>query len=200
MRQDIIHDALQLLDDDIIEAVENLRSGTPKKRVSLHWLSAAACLCIATVVLFAAWKFVQIPFDMQKEDAAKSEGCDNIVDEENGFTIENCERPSLLLKITSWKADGFIGTVAGILDTDIYPVGTELTVLFSDAISYFPEEGCVSQEGAPASTDFPVGTTVWVQFYGAPENAMEAGTEEPIIFAESIGPASMAAAPADTAE
>lgn len=200
MNQDKLHDALSLLDDGMIEAVEKLRSRAPKKRVPIHWMSVAACLCIAAVVLFAAGKFVQLLLEMQNEDELISEGYDNAAGTESGVIEENGEVPSLLLKITSWSENGFTGTVAGILNTDIYSVGTELIVLFSDDISYFPREGCTAREGTPSSKDFPAGTTVWVQFSGAPENTPEVGTTETILFAKCIGPASMAAAPADTTE
>ena len=203
MRQNKLHDALGLLDDDLIEAVEKLRSGAPKKRVSMYWISAAACLCIAAVVLFAAEKFVQPLLDRQSADGLKYGGYDNVASVESGNTDESGEAVfslSLLLKITSWRENGFTGTVAGILDTESYTVGTELTVLFSEDVFYYPGEESSAKEGAPTSKDFPVGTTVWVQFHGVSENAPEAGTEESILVAKSIGPASLASAPADTTE
>ncbi len=192
MNQDKIHDALNLLDDSMIEAVEKLRNKRKKKHFPMHWISAAACLCIAVVILFAAGKFSHLPFDTQKEGAAKPENYNNITNAESGITEESKEIHSILVEITSWKGNGFTGTVAGILDTDIYAVGTELSVLFSDDISYFPKAGCISQEGAPTSTDFPIGCTVWVQFYEASENAPETEAAEPVLYAENIGPANMA--------
>ena len=59
MSQEMLHDAIGRLDDDLVEAVDALRSG--KKTVSWkRWLSAAACLCVLLAGVFAwsPWRAV----------------------------------------------------------------------------------------------------------------------------------------------
>ncbi len=203
MNQDKIHDALNLLDDSMIEAVEKLRNNTNRKRLPMYWISAAACLCIAVAILFTAGRIVQLLFDVQNgETLLEDYDYDALANAETGFTDESSEMHfhSLLVQITAWQKNGFTGTVTDILNTDIYAVGTELTILFSDDISYFPESGGgdICYESAPTSTDFPVGSTVWVKFYEAAEDVPETEATEPVLYAKSIGPASMAIAPTDT--
>ena len=51
MKQDKIHDALDLLDDDMVEAVDKLRTKRHAKRKNLRWVSLAACICAAMVAV-----------------------------------------------------------------------------------------------------------------------------------------------------
>lgn len=47
MKQDKIHDALNLLDDEMIEEVDRLRNGRKKSKYAwVRWLSVAACFCV----------------------------------------------------------------------------------------------------------------------------------------------------------
>lgn len=52
MKQDKIHDALNLLDDDLVEPVHELRTKGRAKRKNWHWVSLAACICAAMVAVF----------------------------------------------------------------------------------------------------------------------------------------------------
>ena len=56
-----IHDALQFLPDDMIEAADALRQ-RPKKRWS-HWAALAACLCVligAAFLLFFLFLLIKV--------------------------------------------------------------------------------------------------------------------------------------------
>ena len=52
MKQDKIHDALNLLDNDLVEPVNELRTRRRAKRKNLRWVSLAACICAAMVAVF----------------------------------------------------------------------------------------------------------------------------------------------------
>jgi len=47
MRQEMLHDALDLIDDDLIEAVGKLRAQKKNRRRFIRYASIAACACIA---------------------------------------------------------------------------------------------------------------------------------------------------------
>ena len=52
MKQDKIHDALNLLDDELVEPVNALRTKGRAKRKNLRWVGLAACICAAMVAVF----------------------------------------------------------------------------------------------------------------------------------------------------
>lgn len=59
MRCDKIHDALNYLDDDLVESVNALRTGEKLRKIHwLRWVSLAACLCIAAAGLYLAWPYM----------------------------------------------------------------------------------------------------------------------------------------------
>lgn len=63
MKQDKLHDALNFLDEDMIEAVDVLRrKKRPAKSSLLKWGSLAACLCVAFIGV-AVWRQAGEQFD-----------------------------------------------------------------------------------------------------------------------------------------
>lgn len=191
-----IHDALNFLDDDLIEAVDKLRNDakeqkewTNKRKVTwVRWLSVAACLCIVASIYitdgFSLMSFKGASSDsVQMKDESDSTSAENeskeVAGENSTAEVEvetdkdqitdksTVEMPSVLIEIVSWQENGFVGTVAGIVDTNIYAVGTEVVVKFSETV--FIGEAIDNEmqyrEGIPNSTDFPEGSVVSVQFY-----------------------------------
>jgi len=51
MKQDKIHDALNLLEDDLVEPVNALRTKGRAKRKNFRWVGLAACICAAMVAV-----------------------------------------------------------------------------------------------------------------------------------------------------
>lgn len=86
---------------------------------------------------------------------------------------------SLLVRIDTWQENGFTATVDGIVDTDIFPVGTVLTVEFEENIRIVQTDGEVISctRRTPTKEDFPAGSTVQVMFH----------IRDGVIFAEQIG-------------
>lgn len=73
MNQEQLHDALNLLDDDMIETVDDLRHEKPRRGV--HWkplISAAACLCIVLFGVLAASRFGVSFFKGEKKHGGAS--------------------------------------------------------------------------------------------------------------------------------
>ncbi|MBE5948356.1 MAG: hypothetical protein E7261_04925 [Lachnospiraceae bacterium] len=239
MKQEQIHDALNLLDDDLIEAVDALRGNEElndnsfreksfeknKEKRNIPWLkymSIAACLC---VVILGAFALRNYKYNMPGNDkcnsvddtTANDEDLDSMVNDDgltggpndglDGEVVDGAttdfpdagatdvganigEVPSVLVRIDTWREDGFAGVVAGIVDTDIFSVGADIRVFFNEDISVGikTNDGMRFKKGAPDKADFPVGSIVRVQFVKREQatedtdNTKHAGT----IFAELI--------------
>ena len=70
MKQDKIHDALDLLDDDMVEAVDKLRTKRRAKRKNLRWVGMAACICAAVLAVFVPLMY-GMPHAVAAEDLMK---------------------------------------------------------------------------------------------------------------------------------
>ena len=176
MKVDWIHEALNLLDDDLIGEVEHLRAR--KKSVSMKWISwaaMAACMCIVMGSLFTG----VLQLKSSDQGNAVTEGIqDNQAygelepNEENASIPESetikdkmeqeeaKEVPSILVKIDNWQEDGFVGIIVGNLDTNIYRVGTEVYVDVEIGLALADR----------TNDSYPEGSVVRVQFYEREEN------------------------------
>lgn len=171
MMEDKIHDALNLLDDDLISEVEWLRSR--KKKRNLAWIptvAAVACMGI----------FMLQHFDMLFEFASDTSGEESmIVDDQisSGTDTEGIiETPSILVQIQSWETSGFTGIVVGHVDTDVLPIGTEVYVELAKCdVNNDNMTHSITQESKPLE-----GSVVRVQFYAKEEG------EKIILHAEDV--------------
>ena len=175
-----IHDALNLLDDDMIEAVEQLRNEKSqsinkyKKGTWIRWVAMAACLCLVVGSYYLTDGFGLLSHKGANSDSLKGESSNGTPDygegEATGTVTENdsedgtdvtddmsskkesslSEKPSVLVEILAWNENGFTGIITGIVDTEKYPVGEKVSVKFSQSI--------------PDKKAFPEGSTVRVQF------------------------------------
>lgn len=201
MNIDNIHDALGLLDDDMIEAVDKLRNEKMQSKKGhskvpwVRWISVAACLSFIVISVYAIGSNDShiAESDSVQEDASGEEKSEDYSTNDNIAQGELVELPSVLVEIESWQEDGFTGTIAGIVDTEIYGVGTKVDVKFNGMIYIGEtiENGMQYKEGIPDSTDFPVGSVVCVQFY---KSETERGVEDTesdivILYIGQIAPA-----------
>ena len=94
--------------------------------------------------------------------------------------FEPSEVPSVVVKIEAWTENGFEATVEEIVDTEIYPVGTKLQIVFQENIRIVETDGEVIRGTLriPTQEDFPQGSRVQILF--------SAGNNG-VIFAEQIG-------------
>lgn len=188
MNIDNIHDALNLLDDDIIEEVDKLRNKgkqsrqKEKKTVWLKTVSIAACLCIVV----CAYAFGKLGLDGYKMSSREDIVNEGILDEEyvndsketGSSEQKKSNEPSVEVEIVSWEETGFTGTVKDSTDTTMYVVGSTVTV---------KPNGDVNKEA------FPVGSQVIVKLLvqEKSEAVMDSNRTEcdsNIIYAKSIMP------------
>ncbi len=188
MREEKIHDALNLLDDDLIGEVEYLRSRKrSNSRKWMSWGAMAACVCIVMGSLYAGLLGGLKSFDAGTEGSAMEGMQENQnaggleADQENAAIAESGEHkdkveeeglkevPAFLVKIETWEEKGFFGTIVGIEDTEIYRVGTGVYV---DVEAEFGL--------ADTNNHYPEGSIVRVQF------AQKEETDKIILYAEQL--------------
>ena len=80
MKKEHISDALNMLNDDIIEETNNVRTNAKPKRKWVKWGAVAACLCCAIAVIWSATKFSITTTTPMPDDGA--------VEEAHGFTLD----------------------------------------------------------------------------------------------------------------
>ncbi|MBQ4284325.1 MAG: hypothetical protein IJB96_10415 [Lachnospira sp.] len=112
MKQELIMDALEFLDEDIIVETDELRQGknVVKKPHVFKWnyialVAAAVCLCILGVSMITPGGNKSAGPAEDYNGGVKTDGCDM---EHDG---ELAESQRMLVRIDEWKTDGFYGTV-----------------------------------------------------------------------------------------
>lgn len=179
MREDLIHDALNLLDDDLIGEVEYLRSRKKSRTKQwISWAAMAACMCIVIGSIFSG----RLPIGIgQNSESADMENMSNSAggNEESAESelpiqaeAENesmREVPAFLVEIEEWRGEGFLGTIVGIVDTEIYPVGTPVFVEMPESLKLADTNALYSE-----------GNVVHVQFREKAEK------DRVILYAEQI--------------
>ena len=187
MNADQVHDALNYLDADLIQSVEHLRNRV--KKIRTRWVAVAACFCLLATGAFAAKRLGLLPIDQTPPDAgltptnatptnatqvgtaatgassATADGSDSTGATQSP-TASLEDHPSILITISQWQDSGFLGEVAGIIDTDAFPVGTAVSVQYTEDFAVEALDGDMLYwvYGPPDTADFPVGSTVRVQF------------------------------------
>lgn len=207
MNSDRIHDALNYLDEDLIRPVEQLRNRGSRKTWT-HWAAIAACFCLLATGVLTANKYGLLPIVPTLPDhvitptnAPQAGTVSTGAGSAGGSHMEatqataapqtpplgTAEVPSVLITVSGWEDNGFRGSVSGIVNTDIVPVGTAVLVQFAQNISVELPEGdvLISIPGPPDAADFPAGSTVHVRFCRSEANPDGSIT----LYAEAIGPA-----------
>ena len=141
-----LFEAMSYVDERFVDEAESQR--IPK----IPWMklaSMAACLCLLVLTVYGLRPFLNgnetegFPIEDAQESATG-------VPEE----IPAAEVPSVILYVEDMTATGFTGTVAELVDTDIFEVGMELHVVPADATRH---------ETAESKPNY-AGTYVMVQF------------------------------------
>lgn len=172
-----ILEALSFVDEKYIEeaGTGTFRRATPIVRVLLP---LAACLCLAFLGLMNRPTTETAPAEQEAQvgmpeiivrdesDSFLSGGEDIAPELDASEVLENCEVPSVILRIVQWTEDGFTATVEEIVDTDIFPEGTLLNVeiMPNICIETYSDNLVTVQQRVPEETEFPAGTLVRVQF------------------------------------
>ena len=173
MKQEQIHDALNLLDDDLIEAVDDLRdkaglnealfkerSNSQKKQKTpwIKYMSVAACLCVAVLGAFV-WRHYEA------KDSAKNK-YDGVSDTDgsNKTTEGNTSNDSLTGNAPDQELDGATpdGTLEETVDGSISVVEVPSVLVRIDA---WTENGFKGVVAGIVDTDiFSVGAGICVVF------------------------------------
>ena len=229
MNIDNLHDALGLLDDELIEEVEVLR-GKGKvqahrriKRGVLRYISLAASvlLCVVSVYTVGAlWmrgfggakksdSSVMVEENTVKDNIKEESVVDNtgdvdenampsqqestVTDNSSAATGENksdaCE---IKVEVIELKNEGFVGVIKESADTEMYTVGTELTVVLMED-KWLVEGDTIDVQHKDYVTDdvaFPVGSVLIVRFMPQENTRPNGGTDtentEYILYADEI--------------
>lgn len=196
MNPEKLHDALNLLEDDLIIPVERLRE--KKRTFRWHYVGAmAACLAVCALGLYG--------FGLLDRAKSNETAPENVLVQEETEIVGNgvvnqvqstvaVERPSVLVRIDKWEENGFAGTVWETVDTDLYPVGTPVTVRFEENAQLAVTEDTTVRytHHTPGGRPFAEGTVVQVLFRAAaaPEGITSGKeTARTILYAELIAPA-----------
>ncbi len=192
--------ALSSIDEGYIQEAEN---GKPRKPI-LFWLAPVAA-CLAAALLLGLGRGYSDRISMEKNDSAEvfPEGLPEwtfaAANQEPTFnrapdaapemneppadswldSSGTCEVPSLEVRIDRWLENGFEATVTRIVDTEAYPVGTQVKVRFPEekiSIAEILDGGIHFRCDTPTPEEFPEGSVVQILFV----------TDNGVLFAEQI--------------
>lgn len=137
------------------------------------WISVAACLCLVIAGMFWIWN-PRAPatsdsntsagqeLEVQDDTAAATAPAGGVLQDQ---PAAGAEVPSLILRVEARGDLGFTGRVEQLTDTDIFPVGTVLTVILADqAAEVTRGEGSASREEIQLPQQVTDGALVLVQF------------------------------------
>lgn len=204
MSCDRLHDALNELDDALIEEVEALR-GKPRS-VRRRWVrpvAVAACFCVMAMTLLAIQAY-----DLWKTPDTSTQGGDDAAGTVDGSTGEEThvteiqpevtvtepyldgsttipvvgnatqptktgtgaltqivEKPAVKMRIVNWDENGFVGVITEHVDTDVFAIGSKVTVRFLEHTGFEVTEGeFVSYHTrVPTEDELPIDSEVTVQ-------------------------------------
>ncbi len=218
MNIDNLHDALNLLDDELIQEVEVLRSErklhakSRSKRGFVRYASLAAGLLVSLVSVYVVGSslfkglggskksdsseaIIEENENVKGESATIETDQDALQPQDSSTKNENAstatgesktEAREIKVEVTALVREGFVGIVKESVDTEMYGVGTELTVVLLEDKSLV-EGGAVDmqyQEYVADDVAFPVGSVVIVRFMQ--QNVVDTESEEIMLYADSV--------------
>jgi len=168
-----LFEGMSYVDERFVDEAENK---TLPKRVISPWIkvaSMAACLCL---IIFSLYNLQ--PYLRGEMEGISGEGAADAMPEgsvEDILDLESQESeiqspaegaleevPSVILRVDEMTELGFIGTVAELVDTDIFEIGMELNVVIADGTRHETADGNPSIS-ADSKTDYS-NSYVMVQF------------------------------------
>ena len=175
-----LHDAINQIDDDMLQSVDNLRNkpeadkSTHRKSTWIYVLPLIACLFIIvsiSIKLFKGTEAEVIDEGLEIHGTISSDKDSTIADttKPSDFIpsdIIPSEAPSVIVEIMRWEHNGFTGRVTDIVDTNIFDIGTMLTVRFSSTVYLAIKNGNETkyEQAIPNANMYPIGTSLCVQF------------------------------------
>lgn len=146
-----LFEGMSYVDERFVDEAENK---TLPKHIVSPWIkvaSMAACLCM---IIFSLYNLQ--PYLRGETEGAGQEAADQMLegiteDKLNQETQESeiqapaegavGEAPSVILRVDEMTDLGFIGTVAELVDTDIFEIGMELNVVIADGTRHETADG-----------------------------------------------------------
>ena len=165
-----LFEGMSYVDERFVDEAEN--KSYPKRVVS-PWIkvaSMAACLCLIIFSLYNLQPYLRGEMEgISGEGAADAmpEGIiEDKVDQESEIQTPAegvvGEVPSVILRVDEMTDLGFIGTVAELVDTDMFEIGMELNVVIADGTRHETADGNPAIS-ADSKTDYS-SSYVMVQF------------------------------------
>ena len=169
-----LFEAMSYVDERFVDEAENK---TLPKRIVSPWIkvaSMAACLCLIIFSLYNLQPYlnrvgIEGAAGQEAEEAMPGGSLENepeqkpqesvIISPEDGPAGEV---PSVILYVNEMTDIGFTGTVAELVDTDIFEIGMELKVVVADGTRHETADGNPSMS-ADSKTDYS-GSYVLFQF------------------------------------
>lgn len=223
MNIDNLHDALNLLDDDLIHEVDVLRSERKQQTIKgsrkwiVRWMSLAAGFVIFLVSAYAVSTLFlrgfggakksdssvmveenttikgDSPTTEEDKGALPSQQESTVTDNSSAATGESkSEACEIKVEVTELKNEGFVGVIKESADTEMYTVGTELTVVLMED-KWLVEGDTIDVHHKDYVTDdvaFPVGSVVIVRFMPQeitkPNDGTDTENTEYILYADEI--------------
>ena len=185
-----LFEGMSYVDERFVDEAENK---TLPKRVISPWIkvaSMAACLCLIIFSLNNLLSYQRSgsgakPGEVAPGAAIQDQSNQASQDSEIQAPAEEGigEVPSVILRVEEMTDLGFIGTVAQLVDTDIFEIGMELNVVVADGTRHETADGNPSMS-ADSKADYS-GSYVVVQFI---EYDRETGTIIVNIIQEADAP------------
>ena len=150
-----LFEAMSHVDECFVDEAENQM--IPKTIPWMKLASVAACLCLLVLTVHSLRPFLG---GNETEGVLIKDAQESVIGIPEDVPI--AEVPSVILYVEEMTAGGFTGTVAELVDTDIFKVGMELNVVLADTPRYETADGNPS-----VSNDLKInyaGTYVVVQF------------------------------------
>ncbi len=219
MNIDNLHDALNLLDDELIEEVEVLRNKrnleaqrSIRKWVS-RWARVAASLLLCFVSVYTVGSLFLKGFggnkksdtstgivgegtSIESENKGNADDKDRFEEVTDGSGVDEntstgtgeatSDAREIKVEVTALVREGFVGIIKESADTELYTVGTELTVVL-------PEEYLIGENGTTnvehkdhevGDVAFPVGTVVIVRFME--KEGTDTSNIEHMVYADEV--------------
>ena len=149
-----LFEAMSHVDERYIDEAESKM--IPKTIPWIKLASMAACLCLLVLTVHSLRPFLR---GNETEGVLIEDAQESAIGVPDDVPVG--EVPSVILYVEDVTAVGFTGTVAELVDTDIFEVGMELNVVLADTPRYETADGKPS-----VSADFKINDYVMVQFIG----------------------------------
>ena len=170
MNSQSIHDALNMIDDDMLDEVYNLRCRKKINRITINIISVAACICLIAISLSSLKFFISNdsvkgnePGGVTEEYTSKDKG-ETFFGGIGGIDGGN-EFPTLIVEIKHWKKNGFTGKIYKIVDSTKWDAGETVTVQFNGdmIVAEATPNGYIYEKRMATKEEFPQGSLVKIE-------------------------------------